>query len=125
MFSDMSEAAAELRVAGQTYRVVTSAGPQELNRLAAVVEEALSEVTAPGRQPSAQSLVLAAISLAHELEVEKQKVQQLQERQKRVLSSLLGRVDQVLAETEGDLADAADAAHAKRGSAAQSSSPPR
>ena len=96
----MSEAAVQLKVAGQTYRVVTSAEPSELTRLASKVEDALSGVTPPGRQPSPQAPVLAAITLAHELEEERAKRQALEERHRRVLSSLLGRVDRVLEETE-------------------------
>lgn len=96
----MTQAAVQLRVAGQTYRVVTSAERSELDRLVAKVEDALSEVTPPGRQPSSQALVLAAISLAHELEEEKAKVRALKQRHREVLGSLLGRVDDVLEQTE-------------------------
>ena len=96
----MSEAAVALKVAGQTYQVVTSADEQELHRLAKKVEVALSEVTPPGRQPSPQALVLAAITLAHQLEEEQAKRKAAEERHRAVLNTLLGRVDQVLAETE-------------------------
>ncbi len=92
----MSEAAVQLRVAGQTYQVVSSAHESELRRLAKVVEEALEGVTAPGRQPSQQALVLAAITLAHELEVVRAEKEELRQKYKGALTSLLGRVDEVL-----------------------------
>ncbi len=95
----MSEAPVQLKVAGQTYHVVTSAEPAELTRLAAKVEDALYGVTPDGRQPSPQALVLAAITLAHELEEERAKRVELEERHRRVLESLLGKVDRVLNET--------------------------
>jgi cell division protein ZapA len=96
----MSEAAVQLKVAGQTYQVVTSAPESDLKRLAKVVEEALEGVTAKGRQPSPQALVLAAITLAHELEVAREEKRELKERYQRTLTSLLGRVDRVLCESE-------------------------
>jgi len=95
----MVEAAVPLKVAGQTYRVVTSAPADELNRLAKVVEAALEEVTPNGRQPSPQALVLAAITLAHELEEERSRRLALEARHRRVLGSLLGKIDRVLETT--------------------------
>lgn len=95
----MGEAAIELKVAGKTYQVVTSAAEEELQRLARKVEDALVGVLPPGRQPSPQALVLAAITLAHELETEKALRIAAEQRHKEVLQSLLGRVDQILDET--------------------------
>lgn len=100
----MGEAAVELKVAGKTYQVVTSAAEDELRRLAQKVEDALEGVIPPGRQPSPQALVLAAITLAHELEEERAKRIAAEERHKKVLRSLLHRVDQVLDETVVSLA---------------------
>lgn len=96
----MSDAPVQLKVAGQIYQVVTSADGSELKRLAKKVEGALTGVTPPGRQPSPQALVLAAITLAHELEEEQAKRQAAEARHREVLRSLLGRVDRVLDETE-------------------------
>ena len=98
----MSQAAVQLKVAGQTYRVVTSAPPGELTRLAARVEDALATVTAPGRQPSPQALVLAAMTLAHELEEERAKRARLEERYRALLGQVVGRLDHLL----GDAPDA-------------------
>lgn len=95
----MGEAAIELKVAGKTYQVVTSAAEDELQRLAKRVEDALEGVLPPGRQASPQALVLAAITLAHELETERALRIAAEERHKKVLTALLGRVDQLLEET--------------------------
>jgi len=105
----MVEAAVPLKVAGQTYRVITSADPDDLARLAKVVEAALAEVTPSGRQPSPQALVLAAISLAHELEEERARRVAVETRHRRVLGSLLGKIDRVLETTPSTEAAAEDA----------------
>src|SRR5688572_843089 len=104
----MVDAAVPLKVAGQTYRVVTSAPQDELDRLVKVVEAALAEVTPPGRQPSPQALVLAAITLAHELEEERARRVAVEERHRRVLGSLIGKIDRVLSTTpSGEVTPAA------------------
>jgi cell division protein ZapA len=64
----MERAPVELKVGGQTYRVVASAAEADLRRLADVVDSRLRALTAPGRGMSPQTLLLAAISLAHDLE---------------------------------------------------------
>jgi len=104
----MVEAAVPLKVAGQTYRVVTSAAPEDLARLAKVVEAALHDVTPGGRQPSPQALVLAAISLAHELEEERARRIAVEARHRRVLGSLVGKIDRVLETTPPGEATAAE-----------------
>jgi cell division protein ZapA len=96
----MGEAAVQLKVAGKTYQVVTSAAEEELHRLAQKVEDALVGVVPPGRQPSPQALVLAAITLAHELEIERARRIAAEEHHRKVLTSLLGRVDEVLEEAQ-------------------------
>ena len=98
----MSDAPVQLKVAGKTYQVVTSAKEEELARLALKVENALYEVVPPGREPSAQALVLAAISIAHELEEEKARRIAAEEQHRKVLSSLLKRVDGVLDDSAGE-----------------------
>jgi cell division protein ZapA (FtsZ GTPase activity inhibitor) len=106
----MSEAAVQLKVAGKTYQVVTSAAEEELHRLARKVEAALEGVLPPGRQPSPQALVLAAITLAHEAEQERALRIAAEEHHKRVLTGLLGRVDRVLAESQPVMAKRSSAA---------------
>lgn len=96
----MGDAAVQLKVAGKTYQVVTSAAEEELHRLAQKVEDALHGVVPHGREASPQALVLAAITLAHELEEERRQRLLLEERYRRTLQSLLGRVDDVLQESQ-------------------------
>jgi cell division protein ZapA len=83
----------ELKVGGQTYRVVASAEETELKRLADLVDARLRSMSAPGRPISPQALLLAAISLAHDLEEEKRKRAQLEVRSKEMLRSVLARID--------------------------------
>ncbi len=83
----------ELRVGGQTYRVVASATEDELRRLAAIVDERLRAITPPGRVVSAQGLLLAAIALAHDLEEEKSKNAKLATRSREMLGSIITRID--------------------------------
>src|SRR5690606_29603130 len=75
-----------------------SATEDDLQRLAEMVEDRIYAVTPPGRRPTQQALVLAAITLAHELEEERQRRRAAEERHRRSLQTLLGRIDAVLEE---------------------------
>ncbi len=86
----------ELRVGGQNYRVLASADEADLKRLADVVDARLRSLSAPGRQPSPQALVLAAIALAHDLEEERAARLRSEQRAKEMLRALLERVDAAL-----------------------------
>lgn len=101
----MNRAPVELKVGGQTYRVVASAAEDELRRLANVVDERLRELTGPGRQVSPQAMLLAAIALAHDLEQERSRRRELEQRSREMLRTLLARIDAAL-EAAGD--DAVD-----------------
>ena len=98
----------DLKVGGQTYRVVASAEETELKRLADLVDARLRSMSPPGRPISPQSLLLAAISLAHDLEDEKRKRLQLEARSKEMLKSVLARIDAAL-EASDEKAEAGDA----------------
>jgi cell division protein ZapA len=89
----MAGSPVELKVGGQTYRVVASAEETELRRLADLVDARLRSMSPPGRPISPQSLLLAAISLAHDLEEEKAKRTQIEARSKAMLRSVLARID--------------------------------
>ena len=89
----MAGSPVELKVGGQTYRVVASAEETELKRLADLVDSRLRSMSPPGRPISSQSLLLTAISLAHDLEEEKRKRAQLEARSKEMLKSVLERID--------------------------------
>jgi cell division protein ZapA len=92
----MPKVPVELRVGGQTYRVVASAEEAELRRLADVVDERLRSLTGPGRSVSAQTLLLAAISLAHDLENERGRRVRVERRSREMLSALVSRIDAAL-----------------------------
>jgi cell division protein ZapA len=86
----------QLRVGGQTYRVVSSASDEELRRLAAVVDEKLASVCPPGRVVTPQAMLLAAMALAHDLEQERARVERLSARARGAFGRLLERVDAAL-----------------------------
>ena len=86
----------ELRVGGQTYRVVASADEAELRRLADLVDERLRQHAGLGPQ----AMLLVAMSLAHELADEREKRQKLEQKTKGLLASMLARVDAALTADE-------------------------
>jgi cell division protein ZapA len=90
----------ELRVGGQTYRVVASAEEQELLRLAQIVDAKLRDLTPPGRAISSQAMLLAALSLAHELEEERARRRDVERRSKEMLKHVLTRIDEALGDPE-------------------------
>ncbi len=85
----------ELQVGGQKYRVLASAGDDTLLRLAALVDSKLREHAGP-HQNTPQGLLLAAMALAHELEEERARRQQVERRSREVLHGVLSRVDAAL-----------------------------
>jgi cell division protein ZapA len=89
----------ELRVGGQTYRVVASAEERELRHLASLVDEKLRQVTPPGRAISPQSLLLAAIALAHDLEHERSRRERVESRSRELMTRVLTRIDEAIAES--------------------------
>jgi cell division protein ZapA len=86
----------EVRVAGQSYRVVSSAPEAEVRRLAAAVEAKVLELTPRGRSPAPQALLLAAIALAHEVEEERSLREGLERRTRDLLRRSVARLDEVL-----------------------------
>lgn len=101
----------QLRIGGQSYRVVTSASDEELQRLAAVVDQKLATVVPPGRAVTPQAMLLAAMALAHDLEEERARADQqrsrveaermnaaaIAERARGAFGRMLERVDAALA----------------------------
>ena len=114
----MPKGPVELRVGGQTYRVLATAEEADLHRLADVVDDRLRKLTAPGRVVSPQSLLLAALSLAHDLEDERNRRIRSEQRAREMLNSLLARIDTALE------ADSAELAATPSPSAAESSEEP-
>jgi cell division protein ZapA len=100
----METRAVQLRVAGQSYKVVSSANEEDLQRLADAVSEKVAEVGARGRTPAPQALLLAAIALAHELEEERARRASVERKTRDMLRRVLVRLDDAL-----DANDDADA----------------
>jgi cell division protein ZapA len=98
-----------LRVGGQTYRVVTSASDEELQRLAAVVDAKIATVVPAGRMVTPQAMLLAAIALAHDLEEERARSETVKSRARNAYGRLLERVDSALGEGVAGADDAARA----------------
>jgi cell division protein ZapA len=85
-----------LQVAGQSYKVVSTAAEADLQRLAATVDAKVAEVVPKGRAIPPQAMLLAAIALAHELEEERAKREALERRMRDVLRRVLVRIDDAL-----------------------------
>lgn len=85
-----------LRIAGQSYKVVSSASEAELLRLAETVSAKVAEVAPPGNATAPQAVLLAAMALAYELEEERARRLLVEGRAKDMLRSVLGRLDDAL-----------------------------
>ena len=91
----MDRRTVELRIAGQNYRLVSSAPADELQRLAEVVEAKLSEIAPKGKaQP--QALLLAAMALAHDVETERDRRESLERRTRDLMRRMLVRIDDAI-----------------------------
>ena len=101
----MPKGPVELRVGGQTYRVVATAEEADLHRLADVVDDRMRQLTAPGRTVSPQSMLLAALSLAHDLEDERNRRLRSEQRAREMLSGLVARIDAALEADTAELAE--------------------
>ena len=99
----MDRRTVQLNVGGQSYKVVSSAPELELSRLAATVDAKVTEVTPKGRPTSPQSMLLAAISLAHELETERGRREALERKTRDLLRRVLLRIDDALDPGEDDV----------------------
>ena len=95
----MDRASVELRVGGQTFRVVASANADELERLARIVDGKLREL-ALSSAFHPQSMLLVAMTLAHEVEEERAKRREVERRSREMLQRLLDRVDSAMALAE-------------------------
>lgn len=91
----------EVVVAGQKVKVVSTASETELRALASAVSTKVAEVSPRGRPSTPQAIALAALALAHELEVERGKRRALERKTRDSLRRILVRVDQVI-ETTGE-----------------------
>ncbi len=96
----MADKAVELNVAGQRCRVVTTANEQELKELVALVEDKLASLLGPGRPMSVQTLLLAAVALAHDVKEQRDRADAMAAKAKKSLEGLLVRVDSALEQNE-------------------------
>ena len=94
----MGRRTVELRVGGQKYRVVSSAGEEELRRLAETVNSKLIEVAPAGGVQPPHSMLLAAMALAHEVEEERGRRASLERRTGELLRRLLAGLDEALSD---------------------------
>lgn len=92
----MVERPISLRIAGQSYKVMSSSSEEELQRLARTVDAKVDELIPPGRAANGQAVMLAAIALAHELEQERARRVLVERRAKDMLQSVLGRIDDAI-----------------------------
>lgn len=110
--------AVELRVGGQTYRVVGSDNDQQVQRLAELVDRKFMEVVPHGRGVTGQqAMFLIAMALAEEaeeqraraarLEAERDRSVRLAARAREVVTRLLSRVDSALSALPPDVRGAA------------------
>jgi cell division protein ZapA len=100
----MERRTVKLNIAGQKYRVVSSVGEEELQRLAGIVSAKLDEVAPPGRTQPPQAILLAAMALAHEAEAERSRRESLERRTRELLRSVLDRIDAALGPPETEAA---------------------
>jgi len=110
----MASRTVPLRIGGQTYRVVTGASDDELQRLAAVVDAKLSLVVPAGRAVTPQHMLLAAMALANDLEEERSRSAAVHERARGAFGRMLEKVDAALG-SQGAPATAARQAGGERG----------
>jgi cell division protein ZapA len=93
----MERRTVQLRLASQTYRVVTTATDAELKRFSSTIEEKLSALPR-GKALHPQALLLATLALAHDLEEERARSQRIEAQAKETLARLLERIDAALEE---------------------------
>ncbi|HOU89621.1 MAG TPA: cell division protein ZapA [Polyangiaceae bacterium] len=96
----MVEAPVEVVVGGKTYRVVASADADVLRHLARLVDAKLHAVSGAGRPITPQSMVLAALALAHDLEEERAQRCSVERRAREQVRAVIARIDRALAEVE-------------------------
>ena len=100
----MERRAIQLRVAGQTYKVLSTADEDELRHLAGLVDERVGQLVPKGKAVPANAILLAAIALAHDLEEERSLRKSLERRTRDILRRVLMRIDHAL-EVDSAVAD--------------------
>jgi cell division protein ZapA len=93
----MERRTVELRVGGQSYRVVSSAPEEDVRRAASLVSAKAEELGS-----SRNALFLVAMALANDALVERDKRLSVERRTRDLLRRLLVRVEHVLDPPEGE-----------------------
>jgi cell division protein ZapA len=96
----MDRRTVQLRIAGQSYKVVSTSPEAELQRLASTVDAKVAAVVPSGRSATPNAVLLAAMALAHELEEERGRRESLERRARDVLRRALVRIDDVLEKSD-------------------------
>ncbi len=86
----------ELRIAGQKYRVVSSASEEELSHIAELLGAKLAELGGRSRGEPSQAMLLAALALAHDVMVERDRRASLEDRTRALLGRTMARIDEAL-----------------------------
>jgi cell division protein ZapA len=94
----MERRTVQLRVSGQTYRVVTTATDGDLKRFVGIIEGKVAEVNPHGRAMPPQALLLAALALAHDVEEARARADRIESRSRETISRLIERIDAALAD---------------------------
>jgi cell division protein ZapA len=92
----MDRRTVRVNIGGQQYKVVSNAAEGDLQRLASKVDAKVAEVTPRGRAATPQSMLLAAMALAHEVEEERARREAVERRARDVLRRVLVRIDDAL-----------------------------
>lgn len=97
----MDTRAVQLTIGGQSYKVVSSADEDELQRLADAVSAKVAELTPRGKTAPPHAVLLAAIALAHELEQERARRLAVERKTRDMLRRVLVRIDDALEAERG------------------------
>jgi cell division protein ZapA len=92
----MERRAIQLRVAGQTYKVLSTSDEDELRYLAGLIDERVGQLVPKGRAIPGNAILLAAIALAHDLEEERSIRKALERKTRDILRRVLMRIDHAL-----------------------------
>ena len=105
----MARTPVALTVGGQSYRIVANVPEETLRQFGAVVEARIRELVPLGKPVPPTAILLAAIALAHDLDEERGKREQVEARSRDVLRRLLARIDDALEAPEETSSDDAGA----------------
>ena len=92
----MERSPVHLQIAGENLKVLSTVDEEELYRLADIVNAKLNQVHSPNHPISLQTALLAMITLAHDLENERNRYKHLSQGARELLEKTLQKIDSVL-----------------------------